>query len=212
MRSFIKALKLHFLFKINSLIWKFLLRLNGIKVGKNFYIEGGISLKLRGLRNLSYVEFGNDVNIFGSIDLRTREEGCILISDSVVIDNDVRIVAARSGKVIINRGCKISKGCIFSAGANIDVGENTLIGPYCMIQASNHGTNQEGAIKGQPYSHFPISIEKGSWLAANVVVLAGIIVREGSVIGASSVLTKDTLKNSVNMGNPSRNIGNRLAT
>ena len=53
MRSLIKSLRLNFLFKFNSLIWQLILKLNGIKVGRNFYIEGSIYLKLNGIRNLS---------------------------------------------------------------------------------------------------------------------------------------------------------------
>ena len=210
MRSLIKSWRLNFLFRFNSLIWKIILKLNGIKVGRNFYIEGVIYLKLNGIRNLSKIEFGDNVNILGDIDIRTREEGCILISDFVSFDNDVRLVAARSGKIIIKKGCEIGKGCIFNAGADVFLEENILIGPYCLVQASNHGINDEGDIKGQKYKHKPITIGKGSWLAANVVILPGIIIGKGSVIGASAIVTKDTYPNSINVGNPSRNIGNRL--
>ena len=210
MRSLIKSLRLNFIFRFNSLIWQLILKLNGIKVGRNFYIEGVIYLKLNGIRNLSKIEFGDNVNIFGDIDIRTREEGCILISDFVSFDNDVRLVAARSGKIILERGCEIGKGCIFNAGADVLLEENTLVGPYCLIQASNHGINSVGDIKGQKYSHKPIIIERGSWLAANVVILPGTIVGKGSVVGASAIVTKDTMPNSINVGNPSREIGNRL--
>ena len=69
MRSLIKSLKLTFLFRFNSLIWQTILKLNGIKVGRNFYIEGVVYLKLNGIRSLSKIEFGDNVNIFGDIDI-----------------------------------------------------------------------------------------------------------------------------------------------
>ena len=210
MRSLIKALKLNFFFKVNSLIWLILLRFNNIKVGKNFYIEGNILLKLKGEKNISFVEFGNNVSIFGNLDLRTREEGSIKVWDNVSFDNDVRIIAARSSIINIHSGCEIGKGTIINAGANLTMEENILIGSNCLLQASNHGISSEGPIKGQPYKHSAIHIGKGSWLASNVVVLPGREIAEGSVIGASSVVTKNTLPNSINVGNPVRNIGNRL--
>ena len=46
--ALIKAMKINFIFKINSFIWKLLLKLNNISVGKNFYTEGAIILKIRG--------------------------------------------------------------------------------------------------------------------------------------------------------------------
>ena len=47
------------------------------------------------------VKIGNSVNIYGNIDIRTRESGCISIENNVSFDDDVRLVAARNGKIII---------------------------------------------------------------------------------------------------------------
>ena len=210
MRSLIKAFKLNFFFKINSLFWLILLKFNNIEVGRNFYIEGVILLKIRGKNNLSFIKIGNNVNIFGNLDLRTREEGCITIGDNVSFDDDIRIVAARASKIIIEQGCEIGKSSMINAGANVTIEENTLIGSNCLIQASNHGTSKKGPIKGQVYNHSPIFIGKGSWLASNVVVLPGRKIEAGSVIGASTVVTKDTTPDSINVGNPLRDVGNRI--
>ena len=68
MIALIKAFKLNFLFKLNSLFWTAILRLNGIKVGKSLYIEGSIKLKLNGIKNHSLISLGDNVSIYGSID------------------------------------------------------------------------------------------------------------------------------------------------
>lgn len=210
LRSIIKALKFNFLFKLNSYIWFVLLRLNGIKVGRNFYIEGYVLLKLNGKKNFSRIEIGENVKILGNIDLRTRERGSIFISNNVRFDTDIRLVAARSGKIKIRNNCRIGKGLIVNAGEDILIGANTLIGPNCSIISSNHGFKEPGPILGQPHIHSPIKINKGSWLGANVVILPGVEIGEGSVIGSSSVVTKNTESNSVNAGIPSKKIDNRF--
>lgn len=209
-RSLLKILNLNFIFFANSYFWKQLLRLNGIQVGKNFYVEGYVFIKLRGLKKDSSVIIDNNVKIFGNIDIRTRESGCIYIENNVSFDDDVRLVAARSGKIRIKEGCEIGKGTIINAGENVLINENTLIGPYCLIQASNHGYRGKGPIKGQEYTHAPISIGRGSWLAANVIVLPGIVIEDGAVIGASAVVTKNIETNSINAGNPSKRISYRV--
>ena len=210
LRSVIKIFNLKFLFFINSFFWKQLLRLNGVQVGSNFYIEGFCLIKLRGIKRKSSIVIGNNVSIFGNIDIRNREFGSIFIDDNVSFDDDVRIVAARSGIITIREGCEVGKGTIINAGANVEVKKNTLIGPYCLIQASNHGYKKKGPIKGQEYTHAPISIGEGSWLAANVVVLPGIIIEDGSIIGASAVVTRNIKGNTINAGNPSKLISDRV--
>ena len=58
-----------------SFVIKNYLQIKGIKVGKKFYIEGFPKLKLKGRKNS--VEFGNNIQILGNIDIRTRENGTI---------------------------------------------------------------------------------------------------------------------------------------
>ena len=195
---------------MNSFFWKQLLRLNGVQVGWNFYIEGYCLIKLKGLKGKSSIVIGNNVSVFGNIDIRNRELGSIFIDNNVSFDDDVRIVAARSGSIRIGEGCEVGKGTIINAGADVEIKEKTLIGPYCLIQASNHGYKKKGPIKGQEYTHAPITIGKGSWLAANVVVLPGIIIEDGCIIGASAVVTRNIKGNTINAGNPSKIISERV--
>ncbi len=208
MRNFIKSTGLTFIFRINSIIWASILRLNGVKVGRNFYIEGSIYLKLRGKFN-SKIIIGNNVKVFGDIDLRTREDGTILINDNVDLDTNIRLVAARSGTITIGEGASVGCNLVINAGASVSIGENVLIGPNVVIQSSNHGFSEPGDIKGQVYIHEEISVGKGSWLAANVVVLPGCKIGNGVVVGASAVVTKSIESNNVVVGIPAKIIYKR---
>lgn len=203
MRNIIKSIGLEKIFFINSFIWKLILKLNNVEVGRNFYIEGSIYLKLRGEKKPS-IFIGNNVKIFGDLDLRTRESGIIIIENNVDLDTNIRLVAARSGSIKIGSGSSIGCGLLINAGEKVNIGQNVLIGPNVVIQASNHGFNEAGDIMGQSYVHKPISVGKGSWLAANVVVLPGCNIGEGVIIGASSVVTKSIESNSIAVGIPSK--------
>lgn len=48
------------------------------------------------------------------------------------------------------------------------------------------------------------TIEKGARIGANSTLLPGVIVGEGSLVGAGSVVTKNIIKNSVAVGNPAK--------
>lgn len=208
-RSLIRALNIKYIFYINSFFWKYLLRLNGIKVGKKFYIEGSVSLKINGFQKVPII-FSDNVSILGDIDLRTREMGEILIEDNVNFDNNVRIVAAQNGKITIGKNTRIGCYSIFNGGADITIESNCLIGSNCNINSSDHKIQGKKDFLKLGYRHSPIKICKGSWMGTNVVILPGINIGKGVVVGASSVVTKNIPEYSVSAGIPSKVIKKRL--
>ena len=203
--ALIKALNINFIFKINSLLWKILLQLNNIKVGKNFYTEGAISLKIRGSKKYPII-IEDNVSIFGNIDLRTREKGQIRVCSDVKFDSNIRLVAARSGVISIGSGTKIGCNTIMNAGENIYIEKNCLIGANCNINSSDHITESKKDCTNLGYKHSPIHIGRGVWLGTNVVILPGIKVGKGSIVGASSVVTKNISNFSISVGIPSKTI------
>jgi len=63
--------------------------------------------------------------------------------------------------------------------------------------------------KPLPYKHQgkPIVIEKGAWVGANAIILAGVTIGEYSVIGAGAVVSKDVKPHSIVVGQPYREVG-----
>ena len=110
------------------------------------------------------------------------------------------IVDDLCNEVIFGRCFPVSS----EAGQSVFIDKNVLIGPNCIIQASNHGIRIESCIIDQPYTHEPIYIQEGCWLAANVVILPGVTLNNGSVIGAGAVVTKSTPANSISVGVPAK--------
>tara|TARA_Y100000816_G_scaffold292001_1_gene285342 strand:- start:2845 stop:3468 length:624 start_codon:yes stop_codon:yes gene_type:complete len=194
-------------FKISSLLIKFILLFKGIKVGANFYIEGVPKLKLNA--KINRITIGNNVQIFGDIDIRTRENGSISIHDNVKIDCDCRFVAAREGKIVIGKSTNIATGAIFNGGGDIIIGENCIFGPRNILNANEHIFKKEININQQGFIHKSIKMGNDCWTGAYVVVSKGVIISDKSVIGANSFVNKDTEKFSINAGIPSRKIGER---
>lgn len=81
------------------------------------------------------------------------------------------------------------------------IGNNVMLGPNVSLYTVNHpmNKNERRTLKEKTK---PITIEDDVWLGGNVTILAGITIKEGSVIGAGSVVTKDIPANVFAAGNP----------
>ena len=196
------------LIKINSILFTLLLRyVYFVKVGKNFSISGIPYLKINGKsKNIIIMD---NVTILGSIDLRNREQGKIVFKDNVKIEENCRFVSAQNSTIIINKNTSIGRDAIWNCGASVEVGENCLFGPRSGVMSSDHGIVKNKKMVNQKYSHKPIKIGNDCLIGINVTILKGVHIRNGSIIGSNSVVTKDTQEFSINAGLPAKNIGNR---
>lgn len=193
--------------RVHSLFIKGVLRAKGIRVGKNFYIEGVPRLKIRGkARN---IVLGNSVSILGNIDLRNRENGMIIFRDGVTVEGNCRFVSAREGRIEVGEGTVITAFGIFNGGADIVIGRQCVIGPRASINANEHLFVRGRSIREQGFVHAPVWIGDGCWTGAGVVITKGVHLAPGTVVGALAVVTKDTEENGIYVGVPALKIGER---
>jgi acetyltransferase-like isoleucine patch superfamily enzyme len=193
---------------LHSWIIKTILKIYGIRVGKNFYCEGIPKLKIRGkARNII---IGNNVSFLGNVDLRNRENGKITIEDNATIEGDVRIVSARDGVIKIGSNSVICAYSILNGGADILIGEYCLISARVSINANEHEFKKDKLIRKQGFIHKSVIIEDDVLVGANVAINKGVTIKKGSVIGANSVVTKDTEEYSIYGGAPAKKIGVRV--
>ena len=82
-----------------------------------------------------------------------------------------------------------------------------MVGPNLVIECNNHKFNRVG-IPMYKYRDDKIngyvSIEDDVWIGANVTILKNITIREGAVVGACSLVTKDILPYSISYGIPAK--------
>lgn len=206
--SFLSLIFGDWVYKPYSKLILLILRFKGITISKNFYIQGIPKLKIRGKSN--FIEISNNVSITGNIDIRNRENGKIIIEESVLIDTNSRLVSANNAILKIEKGCKIGPHSIFNCGEDITIGEDSEFGGYCHFQSSNHGTKKGELIKFQKHTYGKIVIGKGVWMGAHVNVLPGVTIGDGAVIGANSVVTKNIPANTIAAGVPAKVISQRV--
>jgi maltose O-acetyltransferase len=72
-------------------------------------------------------------------------------------------------------------------GALVSIGKNVFIGPSSVIATTSHPMDAAQRARGLCRSK-PISIGNDVWIGANVTILGGAVIADGSVIGANSLV------------------------
>ncbi|WP_111672224.1 acyltransferase [Algoriphagus litoralis] len=102
--------------------------------------------------------------------------------------------------VYIGHGCWIS-----GVRGGIIFGDEVMLGPGVKMVSSNH-TPVNGSYRFGPGIGKEIKIGKGTWIAANAVITAGVYIGDGCLVAAGAVVTKSFDSNSVIAGIPAKNL------
>jgi acetyltransferase-like isoleucine patch superfamily enzyme len=136
----------------------------------------------------SFKKYGKNIHLsFDGIFIRPEE---ISFGDNIFINKNFHISAR-----------------------NLNFGSNIMIGPNLVIECDNHKFNISGKKMWdirESREIGAVSIEDDVWIGANVTILPNVIIREGTVIGAGSVVTKTLPPYSVCVGVPCRVIKRRF--
>ena len=85
--------------------------------------------------------------------------------------------------------------------AKIKIGKKCFIGPNCGFYTALHPLLIEPRNEGLEMAK-PITLENNIWIGADVSIMPGVKIGEGSVIGAKSLVTKDIPAGVIAFGNP----------
>jgi maltose O-acetyltransferase len=101
---------------------------------------------------------------------------------------------------------------IAEKGAEIHIGDKVMLGPQVKFIASDHRFDDPSRpIKDSGYGKLAdIRVGNDVWIGTGAIVLKGVEIKDGAVIGAGSVVTKNVGSCEVWAGNPARMIGNRF--
>ena len=138
-----------------------------------------------------------------------------LIGENVTIHRGAQILEGASigddttigHNVFIGKNVKVGKGCSIQGNAFIPEGwvieDYVFIGPGAVFCNCNR-PSAKFPMKAEPLSGL---IEEFSTIGANATINTGIIVKQGSLVGSGSVLTKDSTPFAILAGNPAKRIG-----
>ena len=134
--------------------------------------------------------------VYRSLGMTVGENS--VISPGLEIDDPRRIK--------IGQGCFLNQNIHLYTGAGdaeITIGSRVWIGMETTIVCPTHNLGGPEQRAGKPV-YQPVTIRDGCWIGARVTVLPGVTIREGTVVGAGSVVVRDCLPHSLYAGNPAR--------
>lgn len=194
-----------FLFKTISFIRSFKLMFRG-KLPILIFL--GQNVKFKALKN---IVIGKWVNIGSYSTLSSYGRNTSLfIGNNVNIGNFSSLVVSHSlsnlGKsIIIEDNVGIGDYCHIGGAGGVLIKKDTIIGPYFSCHSSNHQFNDlSKLIRLQETKRIGIIIGKNCWIGAKVTILDGVIIGDGCVVAAGSVVNKEFESNCVIGGVPAK--------
>ena len=170
--------------------------------------------------------YGKDVIVEDNVligENSTINGNIIHIGKRSVLDNDVKIIAAKSiqigsdcycgkfvtiaggqtrhSQLILGNRVKIFENTFINTSRKVTIEDDVGIGGRCLI--FTHGTWQN-TYKGYPYKFGDVTIRKNAWLPWQVFVMPGIEIGENATIGSCSVILKDIPSNCFAGGFPAK--------
>lgn len=149
-------------------------------------------------------------------DIITHDPHCISIGEGSRLHHHVVITAWKNhftgendASLIIGEGADIGEYTHITAMGHMRIGKNLLTGRWVTITDNGHGdidyeTLQQVPINRRLHSKGDVTIGNNVWIGDKATILPAVIIGDGAVIAANSVVTKDVPAYSVVAGNPAK--------
>ena len=143
------------------------------------------------------------LKIFGE-NISIGDYATLICSSDKKIDISTWQTDKLNGSISLGNYILISPGTSIRSAESIDIGDSTMIASDVVITDSDwHGIYDRTDYVATPK---PVKIHKNVWIGERSIILKGTQIGENSIIGAGSVVHGDIPPNSVNAGNPAKEV------
>ncbi|XES78259.1 MAG: DapH/DapD/GlmU-related protein [Candidatus Bathyarchaeia archaeon] len=115
---------------------------------------------------------------------------------------DFPIIIHEPGKVTIGDDVALGAFSLIWGGGGLTIGNRVMLASGVKIASQGHDVNSPLVRYSSTTKR--VIIHNDVWLGLNVVVLPGVEIKEGAVIGAGAVVTKDVEPYTVSVGVPAK--------
>lgn len=143
----------------------------------------------------------NDFSIVGDITVINKN---IKLGHNVTIYPNVMFWG--DGEIVIGDNVDIGNGTVIyaSKSGGVTIGKNTNIAAQCYIIDMDHGIKDGELICNQENTVEKVTIGSDCWIAAGCKVLKGSHIKDGTVIGALSLVKGEIPENAIAYGIPAK--------
>ncbi len=148
------------------------------------------------------------------LDGRSEKEVLSLeVGDRSILSNNV-MLSCKNGSISVGKDVGLNAQTIIQSttGNAVTIGDNCVIGQRCLvIGGGNYDiSNRNDLIRTSPIvDDGGVTVENNVWLGANVSVLGGVTVGQGSVAGTGAVVSRSVPPFSVCLGVPAKVVRER---
>jgi maltose O-acetyltransferase len=108
-----------------------------------------------------------------------------------------------TSRISIGNDVFIADHCWIQGVGEVVLEDEAMLGPFTVLASNNH-TKKNGSYRFGPPQKGRITMKRGSWTGAHVVITAGVTVGKGSAVAANAVVTKDVPDDCVVAGVPAK--------
>ena len=119
-------------------------------------------------------------------EIRSCEGGKISIGRSVLAKRRVTLSVV-GGTLSVGNNVSFNRGDIIVCKDKVIIGDCCAFGPNVVIYDHDHSFDRQGFASGE-YRTAPVIIGNRCWIGANVTILRGTEIGEGSIIGAGTIV------------------------
>jgi acetyltransferase-like isoleucine patch superfamily enzyme len=120
------------------------------------------------------------------------------------------VTFVQTNRIRVGSHFGINTGSYINGIGGITMGNHVLIGSNVTISSGQHSIDGTmPPVFARPSLPKAITIEDDVWIGAGAVIMPGVTLRRGTVVGANSVVTRDTDEYAVVVGAPARKVRTR---
>lgn len=147
------------------------------------------------------VEIKGRLHANGFFRIELDKNAKLKIASNLDIRSNVLIAVRNGGQLSIGKNCFFNRNLSIVCRDKISIGDNCMFGENIKIYDNDH-KEENGTISRDNFITKPIKIEDNVWIANDVNILKGTLIRNNSIIGAMSLVNKDLKQSGVFTGIP----------